>query len=197
MLQGDLGFEREKPPVTAEVRLPEHAIAGLISDVVTQFTLRQSPPLCRPVSQAWLPQGDLLIGCEEGQLLYLNVDQRRVHLLFQPLDDDLELASGVVGRDSKSSGAATASIMTNAVAPASPHVRPQGFRAMALHREGLYVGGEDGVLRLLDISSSSSECAVLSTQAVGAPISTLTFDADFARLAIGSPHALFLLDVGT
>ena len=42
---------------SAEVQLPEHAIAGVVGDVVTKFTLRQSPPLCRPVSHAWLSKG--------------------------------------------------------------------------------------------------------------------------------------------
>ena len=67
---------------------------------------------------------------------------------------------------------------------------------MALHRDGLYVGGVDGVLRLLHVSSPDVGVAVLSSRTIGVPIVTLAFDADFAQLAVGSPHAIHALDVG-
>ena len=67
---------------------------------------------------------------------------------------------------------------------------------MALHKDGLYVGGKDGILRLLDVSSPT-EISVLGSQPIGAPISTLTFDSDFTSLVVGSPHAIHCFDVAT
>ena len=127
-----------------------------MGEVVTKFTLRQAPPLCRPSSHAWLPKGDLLVGCVEGQLLRVNVDERSVRVIFRPIEDE-ELAGGG-GRDSKTSTAAAAATVINAAATTASNaamtIRRHGFRAMALHREGLYVGGDDGIVRLLDVSST-------------------------------------------
>jgi WD40 repeat protein len=61
---------------------------------------------------------------------------------------------------------------------------------MTLHRDGLYVGGRDGFLRLLDVSSPN-EISILGSQAVGVPITTITFDPKFETLAVGSPQGQF------
>ena len=84
--------------------------------------------------------GDLIVGCEEGQLLRVNVDVGRAHVIFRPADEeDLTSAIGGGRRDSKSSksstgggggggtGGATAALAANAVVAAAMNIRPQGI----------------------------------------------------------------------
>lgn len=53
-----------------ELDLSPSAIAGLVEPEAQLFEdYRDSRLKCVPVSHAWTPAGDLLIGCEQGQLL--------------------------------------------------------------------------------------------------------------------------------
>ena len=53
-----------------ELDLSPSAIAGLMEPEAERFENYRDPRLkCVAVSQAWTPSGDLLIGCEQGQLL--------------------------------------------------------------------------------------------------------------------------------
>ena len=55
---------------------------------------------------------------------------------------------------------------------------------IALHKQGLYAAGDDGVLRHLEVTND--RVRVKHAYPVGAPISSLTFNAPHTRLALGS-----------
>lgn len=58
------------------------------------------------------------------------------------------------------------------------------LQCIALHQDGLFVGGEDGVLRCLDVNSSTVQ--VVDTFLIGAPITSLDWSLFYNLLAIGS-----------
>lgn len=74
-----------------------------------------------------------MVGCEEGQLLRVNVDVGRAHVIFRPADEeDLTSAIGGGRRDSSKSssgggGGATAALAANAVVAAAMNIRPHGM----------------------------------------------------------------------
>ena len=54
---------------------------------------------------------------------------------------------------------------------------------LALHKQGLFAGGEDGVLRHLQVTSNRAH--VKEVYPVGVPISTLAFNAAHSKLSLG------------
>lgn len=66
----------------------------------------------------------------------------------------------------------------------SSEVGEGNLQCIALHQDGLFVGGDDGVLRCLDVTSSTVQ--VVESFLVGAPISSLDWSLFFNVLAIGS-----------
>ena len=55
---------------------------------------------------------------------------------------------------------------------------------LALHKSGLYAAGEDGVLRHLQVTTEKAR--VKQAYPVGAPISSLLFNAPHNKLGLGS-----------
>ena len=65
------------------------------------------------------------------------------------------------------------------------------FNCLALHKEGLFVAGEDGVLHVLEISGNKVKVKLSET--IGSPVSSLAFNATHHKLAIGGPKVFILL----
>lgn len=58
-----------------ELDLSPSAIAGLVDPEAEMFEDYKDPRLrCSPVSHAWTPTGDILIGSEQGQLLRVSTN---------------------------------------------------------------------------------------------------------------------------
>ena len=58
------------------------------------------------------------------------------------------------------------------------------LNCLALHKKGLYAAGQDGVLRKIDVSQD--KVRVVDSYAVGTPITSLSFNTLYSKLAIGS-----------
>lgn len=57
-----------------EVDLSPSAIAGLMEPEAERFEDHRDPRLkCSPLSHTWTPSGDVLVGCQLGQLLRVGV----------------------------------------------------------------------------------------------------------------------------
>lgn len=77
------------------------------------------------------------------------------------------------------------------IADDSSYIMAEGsFDAIALHRRGLYAGGQDGVLRLIEIKTE--DCKVLEKCSIGQPITSLGFSPSYRHLAIGSSQVIVL-----
>ena len=56
---------------------------------------------------------------------------------------------------------------------------------LVLHKEGLFAAGEDGVLRQLEVNHSGN-MRVMTSYQIGSPVSTMSFNSSFNKLALGS-----------
>jgi len=62
-----------------EYDLSPSAIAGLFEPDAAEFEdFKDTRVHCKPISQAWTPAGDLLIGCQQGQLLKVWEDRLKL-----------------------------------------------------------------------------------------------------------------------
>ena len=58
------------------------------------------------------------------------------------------------------------------------------LNCLALHKVGLFAGGQDGRLRKIEVSQN--KVRVVDTYAVGSAITSLSFNTMFDKLAVGS-----------
>ena len=64
------------------------------------------------------------------------------------------------------------------------------LNCLALHKVGLFAGGQDGRLRKIEVSQN--KVRVVDTYAVGSAITSLSFNTLFDKLAVGSDMVRFL-----
>ena len=208
------------------LEMPPHAIAGLTGELAKKFERRTQVPLVQPVSHVWTTKGEVLLGCDGGQLLRVDPDTGGVTVMFVPhyIVDEMRLrtlssASPTSRRPSRQSatgsrktpqsertgrassragaggggagggggGGAGTDKSGRLSTPGGTNVIRQGsLQHMVLHSEGLFVGGVDGVARVLDISAPSG-IAILDAIPIGDPIVSMSFSPRFEALVIGSP----------
>nr|CAB3230199.1 WD repeat-containing protein 96-like [Phallusia mammillata] len=109
------------------VPLPASTRAGLEGEKTKNFLAPENRhPRVRPSSQCWSTQGDVLVGCDEGQLFRINADSGKTNLLLGGMSDAL-----VAGE-----------------------AEPGMFNCMELNNKGLFVGGKDGVLRQIQMDNN-------------------------------------------
>lgn len=58
------------------------------------------------------------------------------------------------------------------------------MNCLALHKDGLYAAGEDGVLRHLEVSPTD-RVRILASYPISSPVSSLSFSSSFQNLALG------------
>ena len=71
-------------------------------------------------------------------------------------------------------------------------IREGTLNCLALHREGLFAGGDDGILRCLDVNHGVVQ--VSDSWNSGAAISSLGWSPGYTKLAIGSPKVFNLIE---
>ncbi|KAK0146922.1 Cilia- and flagella-associated protein 43 [Merluccius polli] len=134
-------------------QMPASAIAGLTGDKADGFLPQEHvTPRLTPLAACWTPAAELYIGCQEGHLLLADPDAPSVCVLFNP------------------------------TAPDSNPVLKEGFQSLALHRDGLYAAGKDGLLRCLKVNGTRVE--VSQTLDVKQAIRTLVFSPDYESLLL-------------
>ncbi|KAF6024130.1 CFAP43 [Bugula neritina] len=68
-----------------ELDMAPSAIAGLLEPEAERFEDHRDPRIkCSPVSQCWTPAGDILVGCEQGQLLRFDGESKQLKVVFCP-----------------------------------------------------------------------------------------------------------------
>ncbi|XP_062851720.1 cilia- and flagella-associated protein 43 [Trichomycterus rosablanca] len=143
-------------------QMPTSAIAGLVDDRADNFLPQKSvKPRLRPCAICWSVSSDLYIGSREGFLLSVNPETMLVTVLYNPqnkdsLSDDKEHLA----------------------------MREGSFQSLALHNNGVFATGTDGVLRHLQIKGNQVE--VVETLALEKPVSTLCCSPDRETLLLFS-----------
>lgn len=66
-------------------------------------------------------------------------------------------------------------------------ILPGSLNCMAIHQRGLFVAGNDGILRVLKIAKD--KFAVVEHQDIGVPVTSLCFSPSHHKLSLGSSKA--------
>ncbi|KAM4036639.1 cilia- and flagella-associated protein 43 [Anomaloglossus baeobatrachus] len=141
-------------------QIPLHAIAGLVGDEMEGFILKeQRKPIVKPSSHCWSSTSLLFVGCKEGQLLSINPETQRITAL---------------------------NLTEPPTAGASPRaaIYEGNIKTMALHKEGLYIGGSDGILWLCSIKGS--EFTMKECWNAEEPIESISSSPDYKKLSIAT-----------
>ncbi|KAG8578874.1 hypothetical protein GDO81_010648 [Engystomops pustulosus] len=143
-----------------EPQVPLAAIAGLVGDEAEGFIpIEQRKPVVKPNTHCWSSTSNLFVGCKGGQLLSVNPETQKVTVLSltePPADGESPRAAVYEG----------------------------SIKTMALHRDGLYIGGSDGILWLCSIKGS--EFKMKECWNAKDPIESLSFSPDYKTLSIAT-----------
>ncbi|XP_073422213.1 cilia- and flagella-associated protein 43 isoform X2 [Dendrobates tinctorius] len=140
--------------------IPLHAIAGLVGDEVEGFIPKEErKSIVKPSSHCWSSTSLLFVGCKGGQLLSVNPETQKMTALSLTERP----TAGTSLRASLYEGT---------------------IKTMALHREGLYIGGSDGILWLCSIKGS--EFNMKECWNAQEPIESISSSPDYKRLSIAT-----------
>ncbi|KAG9490759.1 hypothetical protein GDO78_006209 [Eleutherodactylus coqui] len=141
-------------------QIPLPAIAGLVGDEAEGFIPKeQRKPAIKPSSHCWSSTSHLFVGCKGGQLLSVNPETQKITALTVTEPP----TAGEVPRAALHEGS---------------------IETMALHRDGLYIGGSDGILRLCSIKGS--EIKIKECWDAKDSIESLSSSPDYKALSIAT-----------
>ncbi|XP_053245250.1 cilia- and flagella-associated protein 43 [Podarcis raffonei] len=155
--------------------LPNSAIAGLVGDEAETFKPKDDiQPYVHPTSHCWTQISDLYMGCEEGYCLKIGADTFKATVIHQKLSPDAKAKKKATFR----------SVSQSMKTEAEEKKEAQNVRllAMALHKDGLYAAGNDGVVRLYKIKGNSFQME--DCLEVEEPITNLIFSPDYFYLLV-------------
>ncbi|XP_053162414.1 cilia- and flagella-associated protein 43 isoform X2 [Hemicordylus capensis] len=154
--------------------LPNSAIAGLVGDEAETFRPKDDiQPFVHPTVHCWSPTSDLYMGCEEGYFLKIGADTFKAAIVHQKLSPD-----------AKAKKRATFRSISHSLATEDERKEAQNvvLFAMALHKDGLFAAGNDGVVRFYKIKGTSYE--VEDCLDMEEPITSLIFSPDYVNLLV-------------
>ncbi|PIK58588.1 putative WD repeat-containing protein 96-like [Apostichopus japonicus] len=165
-----------------DVFVDDAAVAGIVGTEAENFEANfdENVKKLEPVSHCWTPTGDVYCGCQGGQLLKVDTEKHQVNTILSPQSQSESLERD----NNRMASMPEDSEMPTKAVNKSSEVGEGNLQCIALHQDGLFVGGDDGVLRCLDVTSSTVQ--VVESFLVGAPISSLDWSLFFNVLAIGS-----------
>uniref|UniRef100_A0ABM5G1Z5 Cilia- and flagella-associated protein 43 n=1 Tax=Pogona vitticeps TaxID=103695 RepID=A0ABM5G1Z5_9SAUR len=155
--------------------LPNSAIAGLVGDEAETFRPKDdTQPSVHPTVHCWTPTSDLYMGCEEGYFLKIGADTFKAAIVSQKYSADAKAKKRATFR----------SLSRSFDKQAIERKEAQNviLLAMALHKDGLYAAGNDGVVRCYKIKGTTfqmEDCLEMEE-----PITSLTFSPDYANLLV-------------
>ncbi|VDI25936.1 Hypothetical predicted protein [Mytilus galloprovincialis] len=206
-IYGDEDKDRDQPTrastrmTSYTIDVPRPAIAGLVGEKAEQLEeIQDLTPRVIPLCQAWTPGGDLFIGCKGGQLMRVDGEVIKARVLYYPpLRAETPMSRATSAANSRFQSQTDLINMsrkqTKLGADDSNSMTEGSFDCIVLHKRGLYVGGQDGMLRLID--TKSEDCRVLEQCNINHPIKSLSFPPSYRRLAIGSCEgSLHLYEAG-
>ncbi|KAK3096042.1 hypothetical protein FSP39_022384 [Pinctada imbricata] len=175
------------------VDMPKAAIAGIVGEKAERLDeIRDITPRAAPLSTAWAPSGDVYIGCKGGHVLRVDGEIYKAKVLYSPPPRAETPNSRATSAASRYNSTAD---LPNTTDDVRAMILEGGADCVALHRKGLFVGGQDGVLRLIDVRRE--EFSVLEQVTVGAPITSMSFSPSYRRIALGSVNgSLHLYEAG-
>ncbi|XP_070541265.1 cilia- and flagella-associated protein 43-like isoform X2 [Ptychodera flava] len=153
--------------------------AGLVGELAETFEDDLKKRVV-PVSHCWTPKSEVYFGCEGGQLFKVDSESHTVKLLYKPtLPSNSVKDAGspeLIREDS------------DLQLPSSPNYNNTlgegSLSYMKLHKDGLYVGGEDATLRCLTISRD--EINLSDSWPCESAITSLSWSSSYNKLAVGS-----------
>lgn len=197
---GDEDKDRDQPTrastrmTSYTIDVPRPAIAGLVGEKAEQLEeIQDLTPRVIPLCQAWTPGGDLFIGCRGGQLIRVDGEVIKARVLYYPpLRAETPMSRATSATNSRFQSQTD---LINMSDDTSNSMIEGSFDCIVLHKRGLYVGGQDGMLRLID--TKSEDCRVIEQCNINQPITSLSFPPSYRRLAIGSCEgSLHLYEAG-
>ncbi|XP_074642124.1 cilia- and flagella-associated protein 43-like isoform X2 [Tubulanus polymorphus] len=179
----------------ATIDLPQSAVAGLVGELAEKFEeLQDTTAKVKPVSHCWMPNGDLLVGCKDGQFLKIDGELFKVHMLHNPVSDELMKQDSSLHLGISRQGTNVSESTAKSSASVGEVAGYGAFTCLTLDRNNVIAGGEDGVLRLLDVSGHKLKS--VETLQYGSPISSLSFNSSYSKVAVGGTHGCVnLLDI--
>ncbi|XP_072177751.1 cilia- and flagella-associated protein 43-like [Diadema setosum] len=169
-----------------DVELDDAAVAGLVGDLAEDFDagrFDENNKKVMPASHCWTPTGDLFCGCLQGQLLKVDTEINHIKTVVRPTGIKREISMLTTSGSVLPSMPEDGEVRSPSLNPGSV-VTEGSMSALALHRDGLFCGGEDGILRCLDITKNIVQ--IRDSFNVGSPITSLGWSTTYSKLAIGS-----------
>ncbi|XP_015758446.1 PREDICTED: cilia- and flagella-associated protein 43-like [Acropora digitifera] len=176
-------------------KLTKAAIAGLVSEMAKSYEPGEQKERCQPVSCCWTADSKVYCGCKGGQVICVDSENSQVTFVLNPkiqesghertetlsLIRDATMES--ITEDEKQEGADPGCEEQLKKADIV-NVGPGSVDCLALHMKGLFLAGQDGVLRLLAISNSKPK--ILEQIDVGCPVTSLSWSPNYRSMALGS-----------
>lgn len=192
----DLGQSVSRMSHPEGYRITKAAIAGLVGENAKSYEPGEKKERCEPVNHCWTPDSKLYCGCKGGQVICIDTENNQVTMVLNPnakglqqdrtdtqsllrkttMESIAEMVEGKSGdpdNDEKPKGS-----------DLSLDVGPGSADCLALHKKGLYIAGQNGVLRCLDIKST--ELKVLEQLDIGCAVTSLHWSPNYRSLALGS-----------
>lgn len=173
------------------VQMTRRTLAGLVDDEEDEDFELYIDEVGRvlPVSHVWTMKGDILIGCDGGQLLELNTEDETLRFLYYPdyckdFDDEGEDPEIVAIQGENSENFQREPTKVTIAEGSDPlGLRDNSFNTLILHKQGLFAGGKDGILRQFEFEKRFK---LLKTFEVGKSINVLSFNTKYDKLLVGS-----------
>ncbi|KAL8576297.1 hypothetical protein ACOMHN_006220 [Nucella lapillus] len=168
------------------VKVPREAIAGLTGAMAERLgEIQDTVKRVSPVAQAWTPTGDIFVSGNKGHLMKVDGDSYKAKPVYYP-DSHHDLDSRRVSVMSRrDTDMPSSDEDDNKISEAG------SLNSLGLHRSGLFAVGEDGVLRVFDVSGE--EVHVTGAYTLDTPITTLTFSFNYQAIAVGSSTGCIML----
>jgi len=185
-------------------RITKAAIAGLVGETAKGYEPGERKERCQPVSHCWTPDSKLFCGCKGGQIISIDTETNKVTMVLNPGVEEF-------GRDRTETLSLLRKATMESIAEAEEEqttapdndekpkttdvadIGPGSADCLALHKKGLYIGGQNGVLRCLDITKP--EPKMLEQIDIGCSITSLSWSPNYHTMALGSSKgSVYLYD---
>ncbi|KAK2163683.1 hypothetical protein LSH36_75g07025 [Paralvinella palmiformis] len=139
------------------VRLPQTSMAGVHGEEADRFMEYQDPTeRVVPTEHVWTPSSDIIMGCVGGQLIKIDSESNAIKMLYSPSPR----ASSAMSRTSHSLAREESQAEDSALNLGFADMLTEGsVTCLLLHKKGLFVGGQDGTIRQLEIQTNQIRSA--------------------------------------
>ncbi|PFX29198.1 cilia- and flagella-associated protein 43-like [Stylophora pistillata] len=192
----DLGPSVSRMSHPERYRITKAAIAGLVGESAKGYEPGEKKERCQPVNHCWTPDSKLYCGCKGGQVICLDTENNQVTIVLNPITKGLQrdrtdtlsllkrTTMEVIAEMAEDKNEVPDNEEQPKATDLSIDIGPGSADCLALHKKGLYIAGQNGVLRCLDIKST--EPKVLEQLDIGCAVTSLHWSQNYRTLALGS-----------